>query len=474
VNFAPPQVNIVPATAPSFGARPVVRSPHPVATGILLVYMFLLVGSGVEMLPGALGVNLHLTLVLMMVSLVTAILTGGLLDAVKAPVVLMFTAFTSWFLLTIISSQWRGGSVMTLTGLWLPSFPCVILIPSLISSLDQCRKACYVLAFSLLPILLATVVFQSQIAGRDQTLFGTLGNPNDLAFSLLLLIPFAVFVIKSESLWSWKAIACVLAILFALLKTLKTGSRAGLITLAVCFVILFLGGKMITKLKLVGLVGLMIAITVATVPRQTIQRYATIFSGTSVDVTMSEDQMSAVESATARKMLFQESVRLMLEHPLFGVGPGIFSAALAGEQKTRGLQQSWHEAHNSYTQIGSEMGIPAFLIYVAVLVYSMKRAISIYRRTRKNPAQIAICRMAASLSMALVIFAICAAFGTYSYTFHLPVLAGLVQAFDMCVRKETNRTPSIVPALLPTRPAVTPNPQVPSYVRNRRLRHDRA
>jgi len=469
VNFAPSQVNIAPGTAPNLAAR---LAPHPAATRILLIYLFLMVSRAVEMLPGMLGVNLHPTLFLMFISLGAAALAGGLLEAFRTPVVLMFTAFSGWFLLTILTSQWRGGSIMMLTNYWMPSYACVLLVPSLISSLDQCRKACYVLAFSLIPILWATVVYQSQVGGRDQVLFGTLGNPNDLAFALLLLIPFAVFVIKTESLWSWKTITCLLAILFALLKTLKTGSRSGIITMTICSVILFFVGRMKSKVKIVVLIGLVIAIAAATVPTQTLQRYMTIFSGTSVDADMSSDEVSAVASTQARQQLLQESARLMLEHPVFGVGPGIFSAALAGEQKQRGELQTWHEAHNSYTQIGSEMGIPAFLIYVAALIYCIKRAVSIYWRTRKDPARILTCRMAASLSMSLVIFAICATFGTYSYTFQFPILAGLVQAFDLCVRKEMNTPASIVPARLPTRPvAPTPNPQVPTYVRNRRLRH---
>jgi O-antigen ligase len=473
VNFGSSHLK-VPGTVPNIAARPN-PAPHPFATGILLIYLFLLVSRSVEMLPGLIGVNLRPTLILMLVSLLAAIFTGGFLEAVRTPIVLMFTAFTGWFLLTILSSQWRGGSVMTLTNVWIPSYACVLLIPSLISSLDQCRKACYVLAFSLVPMLLATVLYASQVQGRDQILFGTLGNPNDLAFSLLLLIPFAVLVIKSESLWNWKTIACLLAILFAILKTLKTGSRAAMVTTAVCLAILLLAGKMKTKLKIVGLITAIVAIAAVTLPTQTLERYGTIFSGTSAEDSMSNDELSAVASATSRKMLLEESVRLMLEHPLLGVGPGIFTAALAVEQKARGQAMSWHEAHNSYTQIGSEMGIPAFLIYLAILIYCLKRAVSIYRQTRKDPARIAICRMAASLSMALVIYAVCATFGNYSYTFQFPVLAGLVQAFDVCVRKEMSRAPLIVPARLPVRPvALTPDPMVPTYVRNRRLRHNRA
>jgi O-antigen ligase len=309
-------------------------------------------------------------------------------------------------------------------------------------------------------MLWATVAFQAQVQGRDETFFGTLGNPNDLAFSMLLLIPFAVFVIKSESMLSWKTILCSAAIVYALIKTLRTGSRAGLLSIVICFVIIFVSGKMKTKVAMLGVAVLFVAISVAAVPREILVRYTTVFSGTSADAGMSADEYSAVESTRARKMLFQESVRLMLEHPLFGVGPGIFSAALASEQKQLGQRQTWKEAHNSFTQLGSEAGIPALALYLAAMLYCMKRTVRVYRSTRGDPNQIVICRMAATLFMALTIFMICGAFGTYSYTFHFPVLAGLVQAFYVCASKEMTTATVSVPARLQTR-AAAPTRRLP-------------
>jgi O-antigen ligase len=474
VNFAQRRTNVVPSAMPNILRWPVDRSPHPLAKGVFLVYLFLIMSRAVEMLAVVLRVNLHLTMILMLVSLVAAILTGGLLSALKTPVVVMFTALTCWFLVTTISSQWRGGSFMTITNFWIPSYACVLLVPSLISTLDQCRKVCYALAFSLLPILWATVAFQAQVQGRDEAFFGTLGNPNDLAFSLLLLIPFAVFVVKSESVLSWKTILCSLAIVYALIKTLRTGSRAGLLTIVICFVILFVSGKMKTKVAMLGVAVLIAAICVAAVPRDILLRYATVFSGTSGEAGMSADEYSAVESTRARKLLFQESVRLMLEHPLFGVGPGIFSAALAGEQKQLGQRQTWREAHNSFTQLGCEAGIPALGFYLAAVLYCMTRTIRVYRRARVDPNQIVICRMAATLVMALTIFIVCGAFGTYSYSFYFPVLAGLAQAFYVCASKEMKTAAVIVPRLQTRSATPTLHSQVPKYVRNSRLRHNRA
>jgi len=451
-------------------------SPHAFATGLLLVHLFVLMSRILELVLPVLGVNLRLSLILTLVCLVAAVFTGGLLASIRTPVVVMFSALTAWLMLTVLTSQWQGGSAMMIVNIWFPCYACALLVPSLISNLDQCRKVFSALAFSLVPILLATIVFQDQVQGRDEITFGTLANPNDLAFFLLLLIPFAVFVIKGNSLLNWKTIVCASAIVFGLIKVLRTGSRAGISAIAICFFILFVAATAKAKVKMLGVTALIAVLAFAFLPETLLLRYATIFNGTGDEQGMSDDELSAVASSRIRKMLFEESVRMMVENPVFGVGPGIFTAALAKDQKARGEQETWHEAHNSFTQIGSEAGIPALAIYLALVIYCLRQTTSIYLRTRRDPNQIVISRMAATLAMALVIFVTCGAFGTYSYTFHFPILAGLVQAFVVAVRKEQKTTPAVVPVRLSMLSATTPalTPSVPNYVRNRRLRHGRA
>jgi hypothetical protein len=92
VNLAQRGTNVVPGATPNILRWAVDPSPHPLATGIFLVYLFLMMSRAVEMLAVVLGINLHLTMILMLASLVAAILTGGLLSTLKTPVVMMFTA----------------------------------------------------------------------------------------------------------------------------------------------------------------------------------------------------------------------------------------------------------------------------------------------------------------------------------------------------------------------------------------------
>src|SRR5207302_4169399 len=72
---------------------------------------------------------------------------------------------------------------------------------------------------------------------------------------------------------------------------------------------------------------------------------------------IADPQEDVTGSAEARKQLLIRSLELTAQHPLFGVGPGQFNE----------LSKAWHESHNSYTQLSSEAGIPALLIFLALM-----------------------------------------------------------------------------------------------------------
>jgi O-antigen ligase len=77
-------------------------------------------------------------------------------------------------------------------------------------------------------------------------------------------------------------------------------------------------------------------------------------------------------SLQARSELLKESISLMLHHPIFGVGPGNFPV----------VTETWRVAHNTYTELGAEAGIPGLLLFLILLGSSMRRLRSI----RKFPS----------------------------------------------------------------------------------------
>jgi O-antigen ligase len=76
-------------------------------------------------------------------------------------------------------------------------------------------------------------------------------------------------------------------------------------------------------------------------------------------------------SLEARTELLRDSLSLMVHHPVFGVGPGNFGV----------ITGAWRVAHNTYTELGAETGLPGLILFCAVLLSSVRRI----RRVRKLP-----------------------------------------------------------------------------------------
>ena len=74
------------------------------------------------------------------------------------------------------------------------------------------------------------------------------------------------------------------------------------------------------------------------------------------DIGPNGEKMSG-SSSEGRRELLRLSLEMMKRSPLVGVGPGNFPV-VAG---------SWHVAHNTYTEMGAEAGIPALMLFLLYL-----------------------------------------------------------------------------------------------------------
>jgi O-antigen ligase len=186
----------------------------------------------------------------------------------------------------------------------------------------------YALAAATVFIETFTLVTGRVQGGRVALLKGTLGNANYLALILLMGVPFCLFVMRTKRGLSPLKFACLLMVLCIPVTVVSTGSRGGLVTLAVMFVIYFwpLPASQKVVVSIVALILLVVAIAWST--RSALDRFRTIFSN-STPVHLSESEQSAIESADLRKELLLSSLQLTLRHPLLGVGPGMFSLANA-------------------------------------------------------------------------------------------------------------------------------------------------
>lgn len=175
---------------------------------------------------------------------------------------------------------------------------------------------------------------------------GLFSNPNDLALHLVTMIPIAVALFLASKTLPRKFLYLCCAGLFVA-GVVATYSRGGFIGLACAMVVL--AWKLARRNRvLFALVGLILVLMVVAIGPG---GYKSRLTG-GVD--------SSAESRTGE---LKRSVFLMLRHPLVGVGMNNYIL----------YSNSSHASHNSYTQVGSELGILAMLAYIMLLATPLRR-----------------------------------------------------------------------------------------------------
>jgi O-antigen ligase len=375
--------------------------------------------------------SLHLPLAISIVCLAAVVLTGGLRRVLASPVSIWLVCFTCWLMLSTPFSFWKGGSFETLK-IWLKSFLAFVMTVGLVRNVRHCRLATYGIGFAGAAVLLGCVFFRgSNPDGRLGLTQGVLANPNALGQVLLVILPFWVYsTISGAPGWSARRLVSLPAALVMMMLILMTGSRSALLGLVGVALVMLLLARRASKIKVVVPLALAGVFLAAFLPSSLRDRYRTMVRTEDEDLRYS--QRSAVGSTEERLELLKESLRMTLDHPLLGVGPGVFEAASAAEAEKRPGQPMWRVTHNSYTEVSSEAGIPALVFYLGALFWSLKTCYSLQGRPEKGE----IARIAYWLLLSLVGFVVTAFFANLAYAYYLPTLAGLSAALYRCAKDE--------------------------------------
>jgi hypothetical protein len=135
-----------------------------------------------------------------------------------------------------------------------------------------------------------------------------------------------------------------------------------------------------------------------------------------------------------RTQLLKESTSLMLHHPIFGVGPGNFPA----------VTQEWRVVHNTYTEFGAEAGIPALVLFLALLFVSMRRIKRVYKLPGyKSDPEIRI--WTSALWAALAGYAAGAMFASTEYNLFPYFVVGYICALSQIAAKPPEGTSAADP-----------------------------
>ncbi len=190
--------------------------------------------------------------------------------------------------------------------------------------------------------------------GVNRLSFGTVFDPNDLAYFTVSLLPFNfLFFAKTNPLW--QRFLCSANIAMSVLLVLRSGSRGGIIGLGVIiFLMLFMRTHTIRrfyKIIIVVMVLIVISLGASVIDFSRLTTVAEIQN----DYNMWDE--------TGRIEVWKKGLGLMLSHPFTGVGIACFNEAIGRERVALGLQDVWQAPHNPFVQIGAETGVLGLILF---------------------------------------------------------------------------------------------------------------
>ncbi len=398
---------------------------------ILLLQLFIVYSRITDFIGQHLGISSSLVLIFSILALIAVFLSGGIKPALLSPAGKLITALTIWLMISTPFSIWRGGSFVVLKDYWFKTYLYFIIVAGLLTTVEECRKAIYVIAAGAMFVSAMSFVFRSGSDRLDME-GGMLGNPNSLAFFLVLALPCAVLMMSDRRKTYQIAGACSAALVIIL--SVRTGSRMGILMLAIVLLAFWIRASVINKIGLAIGCFAVIGVALAVSSGGSIQRYRTMFSGETADQIDAYDPNSeaakAVGSSEARRALMKEALQYTWEHPLLGLGPGQFETATGNDKQTA----RWHVTHNTYLELSSEAGIPAALLYIGLIIYSTRTSLRIFRQYRRYTDMPEVTSIAYVLFVSNAAFIVGAMFGSMAYMFPYIVVAALVVGFDRAVK----------------------------------------
>lgn len=222
---------------------------------------------------------------------------------------------------------------------------------------------------------------------------GLFSNPNDLALHLVTMIPISVALFFGSRQPSKRLfyLGVSLVLMAGMVSTFSRGGFLGFLCVSA-----FLAWKLAQRNRAIfAAVGLVVILGLITVAPSAYRSRIT---------TTNDD------SAIARTDDLKRSIVVAARHPLFGVGMDNY-IIYSNLNKT---------THNAYTQVAAEMGLVAFLIYLAFLITPFRRLRQIERAmstTKKKPIEfyLAVGFQASLLAYMVVSFFASVAYLWYAY-----------------------------------------------------------
>jgi O-antigen ligase len=235
---------------------------------------------------------------------------------------------------------------------------------------------------------------------RQRRLCGPVGEQNRYAQIMLMLLPLGYFSIRAEASWRRKLLWGAGTALAAM-GCILTFSRGAVVGFGIVIVVMMVMGY-VKPSQLFGL-GVAVLLLLAAAP-QFQKRLASIPTALGVFTGEARDADAVDGAIRGRATAMLAAARVWADHPVLGVGPGMFNYYSRNYGKEGGLRalEGTREAHSLYLEIAAESGTLGLAAFGAVMAVSLSLLARLRRQFLRSRPFLA--NMAAGLFLALTAY----------------------------------------------------------------------
>ena len=302
-------------------------------------------------------------------------------------------------LAALFSPVWKGGA-LSHTLDFAKVYIVFLLTFLLLTDLSKLRRIIFIQAASVPAVCVLSLIRGRDLPRLEGALGGIYSNPNDLAFAIVLSLPFCLMFLLSAR-GALKKLLWTAAMLVMVAALFKTASRGGLITLAVsgtvCLWHFGVKGKRFTLVVGSAVVVLLFFVFGGNTLRD---RMSSIWNSDQD----SEQAQVARASYDERWFTTRKALEGMERYPILGIGVQNFEV----------YSTVWHEVHTAYLQIGVEGGVFSLCLYLFFFGRGFQNLGRLAKR-KDLPPKVLLLRGA--LHSSLVGFVVGALFSPEAYQF---------------------------------------------------------
>ena len=265
-------------------------------------------------------------------------------------------------------------------------------------------------------------------------LSGPLGDPNYYAQILVPIIPIGLIALRGGSRrLRLVAIGATLAVLGGLVLSYSRGGALALVLmLGLAMAFRYVKGSQVL------VIALAVVVALAVVPdyRERVASIGSSLTGATEEKGSSE---AADQAVRGRAGEMAAAALVVADHPLLGVGPGVFPSYYQQYIKRLGLEahtsvrvgpdrgdEAKREAHNMFLSAAAEVGLAGLAVFLAILVTAFAGLARARRRCRDSDPTLA--GIATAMIIALAGYVITGMFLTLAFERYFWVLIGICGA----------------------------------------------